>query len=512
MSDINQLQAFAQNLNLNGLNQSEMAREVVKALGYGAVTTDQSLLTQGGALTAPTLDELIVTMRVEKRDFVAYHSVKSSPMDAIQDNWIEDYSLGGSEGATISDMSGSTKESSPHYRRRTDYTKFFTTVTSIEKTVLGQKNFMSSLAAQDEAGYTRIIRDQAWMMWEGGAGSDEFAGVATVAQDPDRANWDGEHVADLMGNGYSGLDANGFSNPADIEQAVRNLAKVIGKPANGSGVTPSVYMGISAYQDVQDYRNFEAVALQMEGARGLTTGFTTTAFNNPFAGRAGEVQATKIITDQFIPDHNIEWDIAPELRTDPAADSTAPLPTVTTAAGAATDSRFSNGWDGTYEYFVVPFGRAISTEYYYGRAAKPVAAQAVGVGDEVTITINRAAGGRENGYLIFRGARNSAKGLSGARLMDRIPATGGTTVYKDKNRKLPGSVNIYVCDITNPMTMEFRYLFEPYRIELPVNQARIFNIPMAIADSRYLRFRKSRHIGLITNYLPKSAGFKPRGE
>lgn len=505
--------AIVNQLNLTpGMSQSEMATEVVKALGYGAVTTDQSLLTQGGALTLPTLDEIIVTMRVEKKDFVAYHSVKSSPMDAIQDNWIEDYSLGGSEGATISDASGSTKESSPNYRRRTEFVKFFTTVTSIEKTLVAQKNFLGNLTMQDEAGYTRVVRDHAWMMWEGGAGPDEYVGFSGVAQDPDRANWDGEHVADLTGNGYGGLDGEGFSNPADIEQAVRNLAKVIGKPVNGKGVTPSVYMGMSGYQDVQNYRNFEAVALQVAGPVGVTTGFTTTAFNNPFAGNVGDVLATKIMVDQFIPDHNIEWDIAPELRVNAEADSTAPIPTVTAAAGAATDSRFSTGWEGTYEYFVVPAGRQISETHYYGTAAKLAAAQAVAVGGAVTLTITKAPGAKEDLYLIFRGRRNSAGGLADARLLDRIPATGSVTKFVDKNRKLPGAVNIYVGDITNPQVMEYRYLFDPYRIELPINQKRIFNIPMAIADSRYLRFKKSRHLGLIQNYVPKSNNWKPRGD
>lgn len=505
------IQEFAKNLNLGGLSQSEMATEVVKAMGYGAITTDQSLLTQGGALTLPTLDEMIVTMRVEKKDFVAYHSVKATPMDAIQDNWVEDYSLGGSQGATISDMSGSTKESGPNYRRRTEFTKFFTTVTSIEKVLVEQKNFMGNLTMQDEAGYTRIVRDHSWMMWEGGAGPDEYAGFAAVAQDADRANWDGEHVADLMGNGYSGLDGDGFSNPADIQLAVQRLAKVIGRPVNGKGTTPFVHMGISVYEDVQAYRNFEAVAIQGASPVGLTSGFTTTQFNNPFAGNPGEVKATKIEVDQFIPDHNIEWDIAPELRTEPEADSTVPVPTVTAAAGGAVDSRFSQGWDGTYEYFVVPFGRQVSETHYYGTAAKLAAAQAVGVGQAVTLTITKAPGAKEDGYLIFRGRRNAAGGLADARLMDRITATGAVTRYVDKNRKLPGAVNIYVGDITNPQVMEYRYLFNPYRLELPLNQKRIFNIPMAIADSRYLRFKKSRHLAIISNVVPRSNGWSPRG-
>lgn len=509
----NTLQDFARNLNLNaGMSQSEMATEVVKALGFGAVTTDQSLLTQGGALTLPTLDEVIVTMRIEKKDFVRYHSVKATPMDAIMDNWIEDYALGGSQGATISDMSGSTKESGPNYRRRNEFTKFFTTVTSIEKVLVDQKNFMGNLTMQDEAGYTRIVKEHSWMMWEGGASQNEYQGVSAVAQDPDRANWDGEHVADLMGNGYSGLDSNGFSNPADIEVALHRLSQVIGRPVNGKGTSPFIHMGNAIYKDVQEYKNFEPVFLQGANAQGVTTGNIITGFANPYAGEVGEVSATRIQFDQFMPDHQIEWDIAPELRNEPEADSSVPKPTVTAAAANDTESRFSTGWDGTYEYFVVPAGKDVSEQFYYGTAAGLSAAQAVAVGQKVTLTITRASGGKEDIYLIFRGERNGAGGLAGARLMDRVPATGGVTVYVDKNRKLPGASKAYIVDITNPQVMEYRYLFDPYRLELPINQKRIFQIPMAIADSRYLRFKKSRHIGVIVNYISAENGFRPRGQ
>ena len=84
-----------------------------------------------------------------------------------------------------------------------------------------------------------------------------------------------------------------------------------------------------------------------------------------------------------------------------------------------------------------------------GYSQSVVSAQvAVGAGQSVSLTITQSANGGETGYAIYRGRLNGTNAPADMRLMQVIPKSpGATTVYKDQNRFIPGTVTVPVLNM-----------------------------------------------------------------
>jgi len=503
--------------NLAGLNEHSGLQDIAKALGYGLVTTDAAVLTQGGAATTESLDTVFAEMLVKDEHFKVFNSVSTQRAGQIIDQWIEVYDNGFRDGMTISDIDGSTKDGNRKGRRRYIRLKFMTSRYSVNKAVISQQNFLQEFNQEDVYALTRVRQDQAWMFWEGDASlgelpgepgsGDEFDGVYHYASSTNWSNYDGNHQIDLMGNGYSGLDAQGYSNPADIVTALERFAQIAQQPINGVAQTPKIYMGASPRSDVNAYKNFQSYQILGPGPQSITTGSIIQNFANPYTDQ----RYTEIMQDNFMPDPLNQWDLAPQLRRTGGATITAFTFVSTVLADPASRFTTSLGFVGSYDYWFAPFGRQLDGTYFWG-VAQYAGAAVVTSGDKVRWTVTIPGSVNAAGLGVYRTAKGAGNDLSKARLIKRIPVNpGGPTVFEDLNRTLPGACKLYIIDVTNPNVVQMRYAYEPFRVGLPIDQNKINLLPAAVSASAGLRTKLHRSIAVIENYVPRSAGFSPKG-
>jgi|GEM_PF-4934308 len=490
---------------LDQLRTDTDLRDVAKALGYGVVATDSGLLTQGGAASYESLEDTITEITLRDQDMKVLNSITQTQAGQLIDEWNEVYSLGYKRGASVSNEIGMTKEGTRQGRRRYIRLKFLTQRWGVNQTLLKQKNFMQEMNKEDVAALTRLRTDKTWMIYAGNAkiGDDgtggpsaghEFDGIDQIIEDAAYYGYfDGPMVYDAFIQG-SGLDANGLSNPKDLETGLLALSQRMIQPTNGTAQSPKMWMGTSVRNLVNRFTNFEPVQVLNGTAQQLTVGAVVQAFTN----NNTEQQYTSLHTDPFLPDSQNRFFLTPDVRGEAVA---CVAPTVAVAPGTDAASYFQTGWDGNYFYFVAPFGIGISDKGYEG-AAVASAVAAVAVGGKVTLTITPGSGGEESGYLIYRSRRNGTNNPADARLMARIPRNfGGATTFVDLNRELPGASSAYIIDWSNPETIEMRYLYAPFRIELPRSASAAHLIPGAVSASYALRSRRHRAIGRIKNVM-----------
>jgi hypothetical protein len=477
--------------------------DLAKSLGYGNLTTDVSQLTQGGAGTTQSLDTVVAEMTYSDNSFKFLDSMRVTQAGQVADEWIDNTDIGGTTYGAVATIDGSTEEGTGVYGRRTLRMKFFTYRGGISNVNLKSPNFLSALNTEDVKAVRRIKRTVSKLIWNGNSAifGDEFDGFGAILSDPARGNYDGSHVADLFSGEYSGLDAGGFSNPADVEQAVNTLANIVARPENGSGQLTDLYMSVNARQTINAYKNFEArQILGTDGSgKSFNVGSVISGFTNPWAG---DNQLTLINHDQYI-DRDVDFKSA-ETRGDNVSPAILAAPTLmATAVSSAADSKFltSNGFAGTYQYFAaVTIGK--------GKQSLTVtsAPQIVASGQVVTVTVTHAAVG--DSVALFRSNRGGTT-LAAARLIGYFARTGTSTVIVDKNQTLPGSNTMYLLNKADPEFMDWRQLFGFFRTELPTNPNAIFQIPFAIAMSGALRVKKPRHGAIIKNLIFKTDKWSP---
>lgn len=502
------------------LNSNTDLRDVAKALGYGLVSTDASLLTQGGAASYESLEDTIQDIHQHLSDFKVLQKVPTSTVGQILHYWNEFYSIGQSRGGSISDDTGNFKSGTRKGRRRWLRVKFQAQGWSVNASLIKQPNFMDAANQEDVAGLTRNEQDKTWMIYEGRAdigddmndsspmGGHEFNGIDAIIGDEEYYGYfkDGELAFDAFRQG-SGLDGRGYSNPKDIETGLDILAQRISMPHNGNGQTPDIYMGPSVRKMVNAYQNWEPVQILDGTVQQKTKGAIVRAFTNLWT----EQQYTMIHTDNYLPDHLTQnrWFAVPQVRGEAVA---CVAPTVTVTPGTATDSAFDQGFDGTYVYAAAPFGKHLSKDGYEG-AAVLSAPVAIGVGGKGTMQITRGTGGKESGYLVYRGERNGDGTLENMRLIKRINADpSGVTTFTDLNRELPGACKAYIIEWGNPQVADLVSMYAPFRIELPRDKEAPHFIPGMISATAALRARKHRSIGVIRNIMvDDGTGWNVRG-
>lgn len=505
---------------LDALRSNSDLTEVAKALGYGLVTTDFSLLTQGGAATFESLEDTLTEIHLQESDMEVKNKIAVTNAAALIDQWDEVPTIGQSRGLSIADVSGGSKQSTRGIYRRFLRLKFVTTQWNVSEPLIKQANFMPAANKEDVAALTRLEYDKTWMLYKGDSslgddpsdgqplGGDEYDGIDRIIDDVTvSGRYDGPLVFDCFTQG-SGLDGLGFTNPADLEYGLDQLSRRMALPLNGVSPTPEMYVGMNVRQDIQNYRNFQPVQVLSPGVQNNVRGMLTSAFAN--VNTPGF--QTSILVDKFMPDGTSGWFKTPQTRGEAVAPTTGASPlTVTTAPASDVSSLFATGWDGTYYYFVAPFGRLFSQNGYEG-AAVASAATVVVVGNKVTLTITRGTGSLESGYLIYRSRRNGSSDPADARLIKRVPAAFGTaiTTFVDFNRELPNSHTAYIIKMDDVQSIEFRQLYSPYRITLPRNIQAAHNIPGMVSASIALRSRKHRRLAKIVNIQSKSDGWSAR--
>lgn len=490
-------------MNENITVSNEQLKEVLKALGFGNITTDVAQLTQGQALVAQSLDTVVKEMTYGSNSFPYLDALPTEQVDNELHEWTDMTDIGGEIGDTRSDRFGATAENNSTYNRRTTRVRYYTAAGGVYQTLTAQPGAFPQVNNEDISAMKRIKRDESVDVWSGNnlVSPEQMDGYSSILDQ--FGNYDGDHIADLMGNGYSGVDANGWSNPADLKVAATNLGKVVNRPFNGSGFLPDAYMSPDVYSDVNRVFDFTPYQILNGGPQGLVTGALVDGWANRYGGPS---QMTKVNQDQYILDGErlkpAEARNAVTTNNPPAAPAS-----VTTGTGTAADSRFSAAWNGTYRYWVASLDK-------YGRESLTTAPAAAVTADSstanaITLTIAPSAGGLETGYAIYRGQRNGANDIQNSRLMAKVAKAsgGGNTTFVDKNLQLPGAQNVY---FINTLDADARgkiiYTLPFSKIEIPRSLSGIFKVPFAIGKSSALVVGKPRHLAKVINYIAKGDG------
>lgn len=505
---------------LEALNSSSDLRDVAKALGYGLVTTDASLLAQGGAATYESLEDTIQEIHQTSDDFKVLHKVPRDTVGNFLHSWIEFYNIGYGRGNSVSDETGAFKSATRQGRRRFLRIKFQAQGWSVLQSLIKQPNFMDEANKEDVAALVRGDQDLAWMIYEGDSsigtdpsnheysGGHEFDGLNTINQSPDYygnfSDAGGMLRYDCLVQG-SGLDAKGFSNPADVETGLEYLAKLMSLPRNKNGQSPDLYLGPNARSYVNKYQNFEPVQVLDGTPQQKVKGAIVKGLANLWTDQ----QYTALHTDNYLPDSVTGWFLVPQLRGKVAV---TPAPTLSVTPGSATDSYFGAAWAGNYVYAVAPFGKNISKDSYEGPATLTSAA-AVVAGGKVDVKITAANGANESGYLIYRGSKNGDGTIQDMRLIKRIARDpSGVTTFTDLNRELPGASKAYIVEWGNSQVADLVSAFSPFRVELPRNVDAPLYIPGLVVGTNALRTRRHRSIGIISNFcVPDGTGWSAMG-
>ena len=501
---------------LKALNANSDINEVTKALGFGTITTDNAQMIQGQAFTTESLDTAFEEITVQDSQMEVLNMIAAPQVGNIIHQWPEVYSIGHKIGMSVSNVDGMSKQGTRAGIRRFVRLKFSTSQWGVNENVTAQANFLQEFNKEDVAALTRLRQDQTLFLYEGNSsyGGDageprsgnEFDGLRSVITDPSYYQYfdDGPMIYDAFIEG-SPLDANGLSNPADIETGTNRLSTRMMQPQNGQSRSPHLWMGTSVRALLNKYQNFSPYQILGNGPQNIVTSAIVRGFANPFTA-GGQ---TDFNTDPFLPDilSANNWMVPASVRGQAVATV---QPSVTGAPTAsAPDSMFNAGWDGQYFYGVVPFGVNISEKGYQGDTTVSTGVT-VAQGGKVTLTITRNTGGLEDGYLIYRSEKNGSNAPANMRLIKRVPATANSTVFVDLNRELPGASSVYIVDFADAGAVSLPYLYAPIRIPLPRDPSRGRILPAFVAYSNTLMSKKHRSLGLIKNFMA-DVTFSPMG-
>lgn len=439
--------------------------------GYG---TDHATLSGGAALRLESLEHTLMKVVQDYPDFVLFNRLKKTPAGATVDEWTEQNAIGGRPGSGFNSELGDIKEQSGSYARRTALVKYLMTRRSVSFVQTLQNAMISAKANEEVNGALELLTSAEWAMFNGHGGvvPEEFDGLQKIIEDIGSS----DHVIDLEGKSF---DAGGA-------QSILNAAQVIRKRGN-FGVPTDLFLSTAAQTDLDLYLDPAwRVALENVPGGGVQLGA-------PVVGIRTSQGNIKTSQDIFI-----EEGAMPREAETPAGNTTSDPTKPAAAAGVAApdaSSKFGASHAGNYYY-------AVASVSKNGESDCRVTAQVtVAQGDKVTLTITVSGAGDETGYAIYRSRKNGPNALSDMRLVRRVPRTGGSTVYVDLNRDIPGTSKAFVLNMLPTLeAISWRQLCPMTKFPLyPTAKA---EEPWAQLLFGYLRVTKARQHVMIKNILP----------
>lgn len=490
------------------VSRTELA-QIFKALGLGNVTSDMTQLTDGGALTTQSLDVVTKVLTIQDGDHPMIDSVlpESKQEGAEFFEWNTKLSIGHIPNQTVTNRLINAREGTSQFKRETDRIKYYATGYGEVITVTEVPNALPDAQREDVSAVLRIKTDQSIHVWHGNEtiaprqvkGYDWWLRNKAPAANVQNF-WTGR------ASGYSGVDANGFSNPADIPAAVRRIGVLLNNPKNGSRKLTSIMVSrdvANAIDNAQNFTNFKQVG---DTANAIIPNGLIGGYSNRF----GQNNLTLVESDAWI---RSGIALAPN-EAYPSLGQTFPTtftPSGVTPAAAATAgaevSHFVTigggpNFAGTYRYAVV------AVDEFGAPQQAVIATQAVTAGQKVTLTI---ANNGATGYMIYRGAPGGANDLKAMRLIAEIAAsTVANTVFTDFNNILPGSNPMYGWDKTAPGGfMERRHTMQYRSLILPLDRTQVAVKPFAAFTTSALVCPYYNGLSGIDNFIPRDGGFSP---
>jgi len=459
--------------------------ELQKALtaGYG---TDVSTLTGGSALRIQSLDKTMQATIQENKHFRLFNELAKTGAGATVDEWTEQSGVGGFLGGSTNTETGIINESTGAYARRVGQVKYLMTKRQVSLvSTLGQ-NIASSEAIEQQAGAKQLLTDAEYLSFEGDSAvvPTEFDGIyAQLLAGVNAGQVDGGNILDAQGQSLNSINL--------VNQAAAQVSR-----RDNFGTPTHLFMSQLVQQDFDTGLDPAfRVSLNNVPNGGISLGSPVVGIRTSW----GDISANP---DVFINDgdQTVPFQVTyPALATA----NTGMKPTVAIDASVSdAASQFTAPQGGNYYYLVTGLNAN-------GQSDGVITAQtAVAAGKKVTLTITASAGGQETGYAIYRSRQNGTNAPSDFRLVTRVPKAGGTTVYTDLNRDIPGTTKAYVLNLSpSDHAINWRQLLPMMKFPLYPTNAAV--IPWAQLMFGYLRITKRRHHAVIKNILPNAAKWKP---
>ena len=453
--------------------------------GYG---TDVAALTGGGALRIQSLDKTMQSTIQENAHFRFFNKVAKTKPGATVDEWTEQNGIGGHLGGSTNTETGNIAESTGSYARRVGLVRYLMTKRQVSLVQTLQNSIADAEAVEYSNGALQLLTDAEYLCFEGDSTvvPTEFDGIfAQIAAGVTAGQVDGDHILDARAQSLASI----------------NLV-------NQAAATISAYGNFGTPTDL-----FCSQAVQADFDTGLDPAFRVPLTDVPGGGVSLGSPVVGIRTswgniamnpDVFIRDQLMQRPF--ELIYPAVAAAQVGIKPQTVAGVAAADvaSMFATGQDGAYFYAVAGINASGQS------AVTKSTAVTVAVGNKVTLTITASAGGQETGYVIYRGRKGGTNGTDDFREVCRVAKAGGTTVWVDYNRDIPGTTKAAVLNMAKGASaLVWRQLLPMLKFPLYPTGSAV--IPWAQLLFGFLRISKRRHHVVIKNILPANAAWKPFG-
>ncbi len=462
----------------------EMAMGDVAALrkaleaGYG---TDVAQLQGAGALRVQSLEKTMLSTIQENQHFALFNELQKTNATATVDEWTEQSGVGGFLGGSTNTEAGAIAAAQGDYARRVGLVKYLMTRREVSFVATLQGSIVEAEAVEARNGALQLLTDAEFLCFEGDSRvvPTEFDGIGQQIETLDSA----DHVIDAEADELKSIHL--------VDRAAATIAGF------GNFGTPThIFMSQLTQSDFNTHLD-PAFRVSLTGSpQELMIGA-------PVKGISTSWGNIKTVADVFIRDERQQRPFQLDYPAVATANAGMAPAGVTAEAGAGgADTKFAAKHAGNYYYAVAGVSAA-------GQSPVVVADQvAVAAGQAVTLTIQASASGAETGYAIYRGRKNGTNQLTDLRLVKRIPRTGASTVFVDKNRDIPGTTKAYILNMApGAQAITWRQLLPMTKFPLYPTQAA--TVPWAQLLFGYLRLGKRKHHVVIKNIVPTGATWKP---
>lgn len=438
-----------------------------KALTAGT-GTDAAAFTGGRSLIVESLEQTLMTTTFSMEDIVLFRDLKTNPVFAVVDEWVEKSDYGARYGVAVGESENPGARDST-YNRRTGQVKFYRTQREISHVMTLMKGIVDAEAEEQIDGTMVLVRaiEEALFYGDSSIIAEEFDGLKRVIT----ANGVADNIIDIRGT--------------ISETFLQQGAKVI---RGFHGVPTDLYLSLSNQTDIDRIlENKHRVAIPMMGGEGggLTAGAPIEKYRTSFG-------TFNLKPDIFITEERLAPTAA--IGSAPAAPTS-----VTAAAGAQAGTKFATADLGNYWYKVSYFTKS-------GESAGTAIGSAVTVaaGEGVTLTMNGGTTGTVKGAKIYRSKKNAAD-ASDTLLIDTVAFTGTGQTYVDKNFNLPGASDMFLMNLSpNHRAVSWQQLLPLMKLPLAITSP---SIPFLLMLYGYLRVTKPKQHVIFKNVRPSDHRF-----
>jgi hypothetical protein len=472
----------------SGLSQAgDLGMAEVEALNKSlsaGYESDMNGMAGGSALRIQSLDTNLQATVQDNKHFALFNALPKPRATAVLDEWTEQHSIGGFFGGTFNDQDGIAMETQGDYTRMVGRVKYMSTYRKVPIVLQQQNNLADVITLETTNGTKQLLTDIEVGLFEGrdDVTPKAFAGIRQQLESLNST----DNIIDMAGQALSNIDP--------IAKAAQNIFGF-----GNFGRATDIYVPPSVQTDLN--MDLDPAFRVM-----LNANASSTVRGTHVAGVQTSYGQIATQTDVFIRDEKLKmpFESRNALHAAVAAANSAFKPqSVAAVAGAGgADSMWTSANAGNYYWSVTGINQNGESQ------SVQTAQTAVASGQQVTLTITGSAGGTETGYVIYRSRLNGTNALTDLREMIRVPKSGATTTYIDKNREIPGSTCAFVLNMTaSDHAIAWRQFMPMMKIAMAATNSPI--IPWLQMICGYLRITKRNQHCMIKNIVTNSQAWRP---